>query len=105
MAEVTLKQLRKHLEITNVPTNVPTREDLEALINWLALPYAGEPVWHMESETRSPHKERLQATWRAVVTDPKGPPGEGTWKPCEQCWGVGWLVWREGDPVYKEEGL
>ena len=62
----------------------PTRQDLVALIDWLALPYAGDPVWQIEGETMTSVKERLKATWEYVVGT-KGPSGPGVWAQCTTC--------------------
>lgn len=62
----------------------PTRQDLVALIDWLALPYAGDPVWEIEGESMSETKARLKATWEHVVGT-KGPSGPGAWAQCKTC--------------------
>ena len=67
----------------------PTPEDLVALIDWLALPYAGDPVFVTESDSLSPgfdpsYRLRLKATWEAVVGT-KGDPAPGQWVTCQTC--------------------
>lgn len=62
----------------------PSRHDLIALIDWLALPYAGDPVFIMEGENATEHKQRLKATWEHVVGT-KGSPIEGVWAQCRTC--------------------
>lgn len=62
----------------------PSRGDLIALIDWLALPYAGDPVWEMEGEQITEAKARLKATWQYVIGT-KGPSGPGAWAQCRCC--------------------
>ena len=73
-----------------------TRDDLEDLVRWLAVTYAGDPVFICDDEppVRGANPEvrrRLKATWDAVIGH-KGPPVSGTWIQCVTCAGIGWLV-------------
>lgn len=60
-----------------MPSDVePTRADLIALIDWLALPYASDPIFVYDeeeagmmlvSEQSLEYRRRLRDTWRYVV--------------------------------------
>ena len=66
------------------PQTEVTVLDLCDLIEWLAIPYAGnDPIWplvHPVTGERMDHNERLARTWRVVVrhdlTAPEVPAGE-----------------------------
>jgi hypothetical protein len=67
----------------------PTRSDLVNLIDWLALPYAGDPVFAVEGEPPNEYKDRLRQTWEYVIGT-KGVTAPGAWSQCQCCghWAV-----------------
>lgn len=88
-----LEQTRDELAraIAQMADNLAARDEL---IRWLALPYAGDPVFSTAEDVLTPghdptHKRRLEATWREVVGARQGwggtPGAPGYWWQCNQC--------------------
>ena len=65
----------------------PTRDDLIALILWLAQPYGGRtPIFALEDWWGNPlgANVRLAETWRAIMGDTGDVP-DGAWTMCPTC--------------------
>jgi hypothetical protein len=71
------------------PAFEPSRADLYALIDWLALPYLADPMFVSADERPVPGSDptvrlRLQATWEAVVGT-RGATAGSVWHRCGTC--------------------
>lgn len=85
------------------PAAAPTRADLVALIDWLALPYAFDPDFIVADEPQAPYiqtgyRERLKATWEHVVGT-KGPSNRPVAAArCQTCGMIQFVPVEEGSP-------
>lgn len=65
----------------------PSREALEALVRWLALPYTNRPpIFALKDWKGNPLRsnEELKETWEAVI-GPLDAEAPGSWRQCPTC--------------------